>query len=31
LLEPVGNIPPAEFDALYHENNEAPVLMAALT
>jgi transposase InsO family protein len=31
LLEPVGNIPPAEFEALYYANNEAPALMAGPT
>jgi len=31
LLEPIGNIPPAEFEAVYYANNETPALMAGLT
>jgi transposase InsO family protein len=31
LLEPIGNIPPAEFEAVYYANNKAPALMAGLT
>jgi transposase InsO family protein len=31
LLEPIGNIPPAEFEAVYYANNEAPALMVGLT
>jgi transposase InsO family protein len=31
LLEPIGNIPPAEFEAVYYATNEAPALMAGLT
>ena len=31
LLEPIGNIPPAEFEALYHGSHEAPVMVAGLT
>lgn len=31
LLEPIGNMPPAEFEAVYYANNEAPALMAGLT
>jgi transposase InsO family protein len=31
LLEPIGNIPPAELEAVYYANNEAPALMAGLT
>ena len=30
LLEPVGNIPPAEFEALYHAAYQAPASMAGL-
>jgi transposase InsO family protein len=31
LLEPIGNIPPAEFEAMYYANNEAPTLTVGLT
>jgi putative transposase len=31
LLEPIGNIPPVEFEAVYYATNEAPALMAGLT
>jgi len=31
LLEPIGDIPPAEFEELYYENLEAPVMVAGLT
>jgi len=31
LLGPIGNIPPAEFEALYYANNEAPAMVAGLT
>jgi hypothetical protein len=31
LLGPIGDIPPAEFEALYYAHNEAPALMAGLT
>jgi transposase InsO family protein len=31
LLGPIGNIPPAEFEAMYYESNEAPALMVGLT
>jgi transposase InsO family protein len=31
LLEPIGNIPPAEFEAVYYANSEAPALMVGLT
>jgi hypothetical protein len=27
----IGNIPPAEFEAVYYANNEAPALMVGLT
>jgi hypothetical protein len=27
----IGNVPPAEFEAVYYANNEAPALMAGLT
>jgi putative transposase len=31
LLEPIGNIPPAEFEELYWQSQEAPALVAGLT
>jgi transposase InsO family protein len=31
LFGPIGDIPPAEFEAVYYANNEAAALMAALT
>jgi len=31
LLEPIGNVPPAEFEALYYQSLEAPALVAGLT
>ncbi len=31
LLEPIGNIPPAEFEAMYFENQEAPTMEVGLT
>jgi len=31
LFGPIGNIPPAEFEAVYYANNEAPALMVGLT
>jgi transposase InsO family protein len=31
LLEPIGNIPPAEFEAVYYADNEAPALRVGLT
>jgi len=31
LLEPIGNIPPAEFEELYYENQVTPALVAGLT
>jgi len=30
LLEPIGDIPPAEFEVLHYENQEAPVMVAGL-
>jgi putative transposase len=30
LLEPIGDIPPTEFEALYYEKQEAPVMVAGL-
>ncbi len=30
LLEPIGNIPPAEFEQLYYQRNEAPAMGAGL-
>ena len=31
LLEPLGYVPPAEFDTAYHDRQAAPVGMAVLT
>ena len=31
LLEPIGNIPPAECEVLYYQSQEAPVTVAGLT
>ena len=31
LLEPIGNVPPAEFEQLYYQSQEAPVMVAGLT
>ncbi len=31
LLEPIGYIPPAEFEEMYFRSQEAPALMAGLT
>jgi transposase InsO family protein len=31
LLEPIGNIPPAEFEELYNQTRKAPVAVAGLT
>jgi transposase InsO family protein len=31
LLEPIGDIPPAEFEEVYYQNQEAPVMVAGLT
>ena len=30
LLEPIGDIPPAEFEELHYENQEAPGMVAGL-
>jgi putative transposase len=30
LLEPIGNIPPAEFEAKYYDTVEAPAAIAGL-
>jgi len=30
LLEPIGNVPPAEFEALHYRNQESPVTVAGL-
>jgi len=30
LLEPIGNIPPAEFEVLYYQSQEAPVMVTGL-
>jgi len=30
LLEPIGDIPPAEFEAMYYERREAPAMAAGL-
>ena len=31
LLEPIGNIPPAEFEMLYYQRQEVPAIVAGLT
>jgi len=31
LLEPIGNVPPAEFEELHYQNQEGPVTVAGLT
>lgn len=31
LLEPIGNIPPSEFETLYYQKQEAPTVTAGLT
>ena len=31
LFEPIGNIPPAEFEAMYYPTNEAPAPLVGLT
>jgi putative transposase len=31
LLEPIGNVPPAEFEELHYQNQEAPAMVAGLT
>ena len=30
LLEPIGNIPPAEFEKMYYDKNEEPAAVAGL-
>jgi len=30
LLEPIGNVPPAEFEELHYQNQEGPVTVAGL-
>ncbi|MDF1526484.1 MAG: integrase core domain-containing protein, partial [bacterium] len=31
LLEPIGYIPPAEYEMLYYQSQEVPAMMAGLT
>ena len=31
LFEPIGNIPPVEFEALYYQRQEAPAMGVGLT
>jgi len=31
LLEPIGYVPPAEFEMVYYQHQEAPALVAGLT
>ncbi len=31
LLEPIGNVPPVEFEQLYHERQEVPAIGVGLT
>jgi len=31
LLEPIGNVPPAEFEVLHYQSQEAPAMVAGLT
>ena len=31
LLEPIGDIPPAEFEELHYQRQEAPAMVAGLT
>jgi putative transposase len=31
LFEPIGNIPPVEFEALYYERQETPAMGVGLT
>ena len=31
LLEPIGNVPPIEFEELYYQSQEGPVMVAGLT
>ena len=30
LFEPIGNIPPVEYEALYYQQQEAPAIMVGL-
>ena len=30
LLDPIGDIPPAEYEVLHYENQEAPAMVAGL-
>jgi len=30
LLEPIGNVPPAEFEEVHYRNQEGPVTVAGL-
>jgi transposase InsO family protein len=30
LFEPIGNIPPVEYEALYYQQQEAPAMVAGL-
>jgi transposase InsO family protein len=30
LLEPIGNIPPAEYEELYYQSQESPAAVAGL-
>ncbi len=30
LLEPIGDIPPAEFEAMYYERQESPAMAVGL-
>ena len=31
LLEPIGNIPPVEYEMLYYQSQEVPAVLAGLT
>ena len=31
LFEPIGNIPPVEYEKLYYQSQEVPAMMAGLT
>ena len=31
LFEPIGDIPPVEFEGLYYEQEKVPAMVAALT
>ena len=30
LLEPIGDVPPAEFEAMYYEDQKSPAMAAGL-